>query len=190
VPSPGQDHSNRLTDEVVGDDRAIEAMFHELETGATDPQQRHELVERAIAAVVAHSVALEQVVHPAARAALPDGDEIVDRATALAADAERSMKALEGKEVTDPEFAELLGRMMAAVRLHAQTVERSILPRLALATGLDATRRTGEAFAAAKKVAPTRPHPATPHSSAARTVLGPVTGLVDRLRDTFSGRPS
>jgi hypothetical protein len=78
--------------------------------------------------------------------------------------------------------------MMAAVRLQAQTEERMILPRLTLAVGLDATNTTGAAFEQAKKVAPTRPHPATPNTGAAQAVLGPVAGMVDRLRDALSGR--
>jgi hypothetical protein len=96
VPSPGQDQSNRLMDVVVGDHRELEAMFHQLETDTAEPRQRHELVEKAITAAVTHAVTAEQVLYPAARRALPDGDEVVDRAIALNAAAERSMKDLEG----------------------------------------------------------------------------------------------
>jgi hypothetical protein len=40
----------------------------------------------------------------------------------------------------------------------------------------------------AKKLAPTRPHPAAPHSEVFHKVVGPGVGLVDRLRDKLTGR--
>jgi hypothetical protein len=40
----------------------------------------------------------------------------------------------------------------------------------------------------AKKVAPTRPHPAAPHSELFHKLAGPGVGMVDRLRDTLTGR--
>jgi hypothetical protein len=40
----------------------------------------------------------------------------------------------------------------------------------------------------AKKVAPTRPHPAAPHSELFHKIVGPGVGMVDRLRDKLTGR--
>ena len=40
----------------------------------------------------------------------------------------------------------------------------------------------------AKKLAPTRPHPAAPNAALFHKVVGPGVGLVDRLRDKLSGR--
>jgi hypothetical protein len=39
-----------------------------------------------------------------------------------------------------------------------------------------------------KKMAPTRPHPSAPDKPPANKILGPGAGLVDRLRDTLTGR--
>jgi len=41
---------------------------------------------------------------------------------------------------------------------------------------------------AAKKLAPTRPHPAAPNSPLFHKLAGPGVGLVDRLRDRLSSR--
>jgi hypothetical protein len=40
----------------------------------------------------------------------------------------------------------------------------------------------------AKKLAPTRPHPGTPHSALFHKIVGPGVGLVDRLRDKLTNR--
>jgi hypothetical protein len=42
----------------------------------------------------------------------------------------------------------------------------------------------------AKTTAPTRPHPAAPDTPPWNTVLAPGAGLVDRIRDAVSRRPT
>ena len=46
------------------------------------------------------------------------------------------------------------------------------------------------AVEAAKKAAPTRPHPSAPHSALFHKTVGPGIGMVDRLRDKLTGRPN
>ena len=41
---------------------------------------------------------------------------------------------------------------------------------------------------AAKKVAPTRPHPAAPNNQLFHKLVGPGVGMVDRLRDALTKR--
>jgi hypothetical protein len=43
---------------------------------------------------------------------------------------------------------------------------------------------------AAKKVAPTRPHPSAPNNELFHKLVGPGVGFVDRLRDRLSNRPT
>ena len=46
----------------------------------------------------------------------------------------------------------------------------------------------GAKVQAAKKLAPTRPHPSAPHSELFHKTVGPGVGMVDRLRDALTGR--
>jgi hypothetical protein len=46
----------------------------------------------------------------------------------------------------------------------------------------------GEKVEAAKKLAPTRPHPMAPHSELFHKTIGPGVGMIDRLRDKLTGR--
>ena len=48
--------------------------------------------------------------------------------------------------------------------------------------------KAGQKVQAAKKLAPTRPHPAAPNAELFHKVAGPGVGLVDRLRDRLTGR--
>jgi hypothetical protein len=41
----------------------------------------------------------------------------------------------------------------------------------------------GKAYEAAKKMAPTRPHPSTPNTPMANMLVGPFAAVVDRARD-------
>jgi len=187
MPSPGIDHRNRLAQEVCGDHREVEKIFHRLETEALDAAEQQALVEQAVTMVVMHAVAAEQLIYPVARRMLANGDALADRQIAMNAEAEQTMKELEKLDPGDAEFPTVLGRMITTVRLVSQDMERNLLPQLTLAVGLKETEATGEAFAAAKKVAPTRPHPASPDSPPGN-LMNPLTGLVDRLRDAVSGR--
>lgn len=187
MPSPGQDQSNNLTDVLVTDHREVEQMFHALETGVTDPDERRRTVDKVIMELARHSVAEEQVLYPTARKVLSDGDEIVDHEIEEHAAAERTMAALYGKPADDPDFEPLLAELMARVREHVQDEERTLLPRLSTAAGLDATNRLGTQVAAAKKLAPTRPHPAAPDTPPGN-VMNSLTGLMDQMRDALSGR--
>jgi hypothetical protein len=48
----------------------------------------------------------------------------------------------------------------------------------------------GAKLEAAKKIAPTRPHPDTPPNPTVLKTMGMVTATVDHVRDAFSGRAS
>jgi hemerythrin superfamily protein len=186
---PGKDQSNQLTDVIITDHREVEEMFRQLEGGVPEPQERRALVDKVIIELVRHSVAEEQFLYPAARRMLPDGEETVERELNDHATAERTMSRLHGMDPTDPEFEPLLRELMDEIRHHVHDEESMLLPRLSTAAGLEETERLGGMIAAAKKVAPTRPHPDAPDTPPGN-IMNSFTGLVDRMRDAFSGRGS
>ncbi|MET8147110.1 hemerythrin domain-containing protein [Actinoplanes sp. NPDC049668] len=66
-----------LIEILVHDHREVEELFDKFEATA-DPERRQDISEAAITELVRHSVAEEQYLYPAARKALPDGDEIAE----------------------------------------------------------------------------------------------------------------
>jgi hypothetical protein len=68
--------------------------------------------------------------------------------------------------------------------------ERDLLPRLQEACDHKELVELGEKFEQARRMAPTRPHPAVPDKPPANKLLAPGAGLIDRLRDALSDRSS
>lgn len=177
-----------LIDVIVGDHRAVESVFVELEDRTVPPEHRRALADHVIAELVRHSVAEEEFMYPAAREVLDDGDELADHELEEHAEAERLMKELDGLDPTDSRFDELLSKLIADIRHHVEDEEKDLLPRLQSACSDDQLRDLGQKVLNAKHRAPTRPHPSSPDKPPANRLLAPGMGLVDRMRDKLSGR--
>lgn len=186
MPNHGDDVISILT----ADHREVEQMFAELEKllGAGDHDRTRDVTEKVIIELVRHSVAEEAYLYPATRRFVPGGDALADQEIAEHAEAEQVMKELERTDVADARFEELLTRLMADVRAHIEEEESRLFPQSAQSTDAEELRELGRKVTAAKKVAPTRPHPSAPDTPPANKLLAPGTGLIDRIRDALSGR--
>lgn len=173
---------------LIEDHRAVEQVFQELESRQGRPEHRRDLADHVIAELVRHSVAEEQYLYPMARKTLPDGDQIADHEIAEHAEAEQTMKDLDGLDPTDAKFDELLSKLMSQIRHHVDDEESDLFPRLQQACARSELAELGEKIVRAKEVAPTRPHPSAPDKPPLNKILGPGLGLVDRMRDALSGR--
>ncbi|MGH3739744.1 MAG: hemerythrin domain-containing protein, partial [Micromonosporaceae bacterium] len=175
-------------DLLVQDHREVERLFVELESGVGSAQHRRDLADTVIAELVRHSVAEEMYLYPTARQALKNGEDIVEHELAEHAEAERTMKALEAVDSEDPRFNELWHKLAEEIRHHVAEEEKDLFPRLQGACDKMQLKDLGRKLEAAKAVAPTRPHPASPDRPPWNMALDPGAGLVDRVRDTLSGR--
>src|SRR5919107_2958511 len=146
-----------------------------------DGELRRDLTDTVIAELVRHSVAEEMHVYPAMRKYLPDGDAAVEHDTS-------ENKELEAVDVLDVRFAELLRQLEAVLADHVADEERDQFPELRARVPRAELVEIAHKVAAAKKLAPTRPHPAAPNNQLFHKLAGPGVGLVDRLRDRLSGR--
>lgn len=182
----GQD----VVDVLTADHREVEALFVELESRRGTPEHRRQLADVVIAELVRHAVAEEMYVYPAARKALPDGDQVAEHEISEHSDAERTMKELESLDPSEPRFDEVLAHLTRTIRHHVKDEESDLFPRLRAAVAREEMVELAGKVEAAKKTAPTRPHPAAPDHPPANKLLGPGAGLVDRMRDALSGRPT
>jgi len=174
---------------LVHDHREVEEMFDELERlRGSDPERRKKLVEQVTIELIRHSVAEEQYLYPAVRQYLEGGDQEADHEIEEHAKAERVMKDLEGLDAEDPRFDELVAQLIGDVRHHIEEEEGSTFPKLSTAASSEELVKLGAKLEMAKKVAPTRPHPSAPDTPPWNKIVGPGTGLVDRLRDALTGR--
>ncbi|MEU6406576.1 hemerythrin domain-containing protein [Streptomyces sp. NPDC046985] len=181
-------HGGDVIQELTVDHREVEEMFAQIEALPNGDKRRKDLADQATIELVRHSVAEEMYLYPAVRRYLPEGDAIADREIEDHAQAERTMKELEGLGADDPLFDQVVGRLMREIRSHLADEEQNLFPRLRQTATPDDLERLGERVRTAKKTAPTRPHPSMPDTPPANKLLGPGAGMVDRLRDALSGR--
>lgn len=153
-----------------------------------DPAQRRDMADTVIGELMRHSVAEEMYVYPAMREHLPDGERRVQDDIAEHQQLVEVMKELEGVDAADPRFTETLGRLEQVLRHHVSDEEGEQFPQLRARLTRAQLVEIGTKVEAAKKAAPTRPHPSAPHSALFHKTVGPGIGMVDRLRDKLTGR--
>jgi hemerythrin superfamily protein len=177
-PTTGTD----VVDELTRDHREVAALLGEL-LETEDPETRRDMADTAITELVRHSVAEEMYVYPAMREHLPDGDKDVEHDVEEHKALERTMKELEGCEASDHRFMELVGQLRGQLHHHATDEENEQFPQLRAQVPREQLVKMREQVETAKKVAPTRPHPAAPNSEVFHKMVGPGVGLIDRVRD-------
>lgn len=173
------------------DHREVEQMFAELEslrgaTGAAQRARRKDLVDQVTIELVRHSVAEEAEVYP--RVAEKVSGAEVERAKREHAEAEETLKRLERLQPDDPSFAGELTTLMEEIRQHVAEEEGEMFPHMRRVFTDDELVELGGKVEALKKIAPTRPHPSAPDEPPGDKLLGPVTGLLDRMRDAVGKR--
>lgn len=173
------------------DHREVEQMFADLEslrgsTGEAERSRRKDLTDQVIIELVRHSVAEEAEVYPAVKAKVSDTE--AERAKHEHAEAEETMKRLDGLQPDDPAFDEQLATLMREIREHVAEEEGDIFPHMRQVFSEQELVELATRVEAVKNVAPTRPHPSAPDEPPGNKMLGPVAGLLDRMRDAVSRR--
>ncbi|MFF8770685.1 hemerythrin domain-containing protein [Kitasatospora sp. NPDC015120] len=181
-------HGGNVIAELMTDHREVEELFEKFQVLPPGDDRRREIVDAFTIELVRHSVAEEQYLYPAVRAHVPGGATLADKEIADHATVERLLKELEGMAATDSRFDPLVERVISEVSEHLADEEDHLFPALADACSPQRLSELGEQVRTAKKLAPTRPHPAAPHTPPANKLLAPGTGLVDRARDLVTGR--
>lgn len=134
-----------------------------------------------------HETAEEEIVHPAARNALPNGAIVVEARLQEENEAKKVLAELEHLDVDSSEFATQLARLERSVIVHATAEEREEFAQLASVLDQRQLERMRRAAEFAEKMAPTRPHPGV-ESATANVLAGPFAAMLDRARDAFSGK--
>jgi len=178
-----------VVDLLTTDHHDVMSLLQEIKT-AKDPDRRRELADVVIGELVRHSVAEEMFVYPAMRKHLPDGDEAVEHDVAEHKELETLMKSWENADASTAEFDQVLDDLERVLRDHVQDEESDQFPQLRTHIPHDDLIDLADKVEAAKRVAPTRPHPLAPNNKLFHFMVGPGVGLVDRLRDAWTDRPN
>jgi hemerythrin superfamily protein len=176
-----------VVDVLTADHRDVTALIDEI-WSVRDPMVRRDLTDTAISELVRHAVAEEMYVYPAMRKHLPDGDKAVEHDVEEHKQLERTMKELEGLDVSGADFDATLRRLEEVLADHVQDEESEQFPELRRLIPRDELVELAEKVEKAKRLAPTRPHPSAPNSELFHKLAGPGVGMVDRLKDLITGR--
>jgi hemerythrin-like domain-containing protein len=146
------------------------------------------MVTNLVIAESQHEAIEEQFFWPAVRDALDNGDELADEAIAQEQAGKKLLQKLEEGEPGDPEYHDALAEFVKVGREHIMYEQDVVWPAFEASVNRDDRAKLGEKLEAAKKVAPTRPHPDTPPNPAVQKTMGAGAAIVDHVRDVASGR--
>lgn len=154
--------------------------FEKLDRNADE--QRREVVDQIVTELSVHAAVEEQVFYPAIRKAVPDLEGDVLEGLEEHHIVKWSCSELDGMAPTEERFDAKVTVLIENVRKHIQEEEGELFPRVRAALGRKDLQELGDSLEAAKRIAPTRPHPRAPDEPPANLVTAPVAGLADKLR--------
>jgi hemerythrin superfamily protein len=169
------------------DHRTVEALFRRFENGL-DGDEKRDVVQTIIRELSVHAVIEEQVLYPAIKQAVPDGDDLAGEGIDEHQEVKETLAGLDGMDPSDGGFDQRVRSLIADVRHHVEEEENDMFPKLAAALSSDRLEEMGSAMESAKRVAPTRPHPHAPSTPPGNLIAGAVAGPLDRARDAATGR--
>src|SRR5512133_1270007 len=167
------------------DHAEAERLFTRFEKTRSAPERRR-LAERLVRELSSHAAIEEQLVYPRLRGRLDGAEGEVLLALEEHHFAKVALVEIDGL----PEESERLEpkvRVLAVnVRRHVQEEERQLLPALKRLVTADELLELGDALLAAKRLAPTRPHPAAPDEPPGNVLTTPAAAVYDRSRDALA----
>ena len=167
------------------DHAEVERLFTRFEKAHSGPERRR-LAERVVRELSIHSAIEEQLVYPRLRGRM-DGAE---GEVLLALEEHHFAKVTAAEIEALPEDSARLEpkvRVLADhVRRHVQEEERQLLPALKRLVSAGELAELGDALLSAKRLAPTRPHPAAPDEPPANVLTTPAAAVYDRSREALA----
>lgn len=170
------------------DHRMVEQLFRDYDAAASGTQRRG-VVEILVRELSKHAALEELTVYPFAARLLPEGRVDVDEHLNEHMAVKKTLAALDGLPEGDGREPVLVGELQREIEHHVAEEEGRFFPALRAAIDDQALAELGAQLDQAKKVAPTRPHPAAPDQPPLLALAAPIAAIYDRLRDRLQGRP-
>lgn len=171
------------------DHRTVNALFKEFEAlGDRAGKAKKKVVEKIIRELSVHAAVEETVFYPAIRAtaAKVEADEADDDVLEALEEhhiVKWTLSELEKLGPDDERFEAKVTVLIESVRHHVKEEEEDLFPKVRQLFEPQELKALGEAMEAAKKVAPTRPHPRAPDQPPGNLVAGAVSAVLDRGRE-------
>jgi hemerythrin superfamily protein len=170
------------------DHKAVEALFKRFEKAGDNAfVEKRAVVDKIIEELSIHAAVEEQLFYPVTRATVPETEDMALESLEEHHIVKWVLAELDSMSPEDERFDAKVTVLIENVRHHAKEEEEEYFPKVRDELGRKALGDLGDAMAAAKKVAPTHPHPRSPDTPPGNLVVGTAAGMVDRVGDTVSG---
>jgi hemerythrin superfamily protein len=167
------------------DHKTVEGLFKKFEKAGPNAQKtKQDLVEKIVEELSIHAAIEEQVLYPAVRQAVPDATDDVLEALEEHHIVKWTLSELDGMGPEDERYTAKVTVLIESVRHHVEEEEGELFPKLRKAMKRKELEDLAQALEAAKKVAPTHPHPRAPDTPPGNVVAGAAAGALDKAQDT------
>jgi hemerythrin superfamily protein len=169
------------------DHRDVREMFRRFKKlGPNAQKSRQRLADQIVRALSQHAAVEEQVLYPKART-LRGGARLADHAIDEHREIKEALDTLSHLTSDDAEMAQVVRQVESRVLEHLKEEEGELFPKLRREASKEELVDMGKLTRAAKRVAPTRPHPNAPSKPPGNIVAGLAAAVVDRARDALRG---
>jgi hemerythrin superfamily protein len=166
------------------DHKTVEKLFKAFEkAGDRAIQTKADTVKSIIKELSVHAAIEEQIFYPAVRTDVPDTNDEVLEALEEHHIVKWVLSELDSMTPDDERFDAKVTVLIENVRHHVEEEETELFPMVRKALGRKRLTELGDAMEAAKKTAPTRPHPRASDTPPGNAVEGVVAGAVDKVRE-------
>ena len=162
----------------------VEKLFVRFEkAGSRAGKAKADIVARFVRELSVHAAIEEQVFYPLVRREVPEALDYVLDSLEEHHIVKWLLSELEGMDLDDERFDAKVRVLIESVRYHVGEEESELFPEVWTALGRTRLNDLGERLVAAKKTAPTHPHPRLSDSPLGDIIGGTLAEAVDRARD-------
>ena len=165
---------------LTDDHRKVEELFVRFEkTGERAHKQRADLVARITEELSIHASIEEEIFYPAARRSIAAAGDVVLEALEEHHLVKLTLAELEAMDAGHERYGAKVAVLIENVRHHVKEEEGELFPTVRRALDPGTLRELGAELAAAKRTAPTRPHPEAPDTPPGNLVAQVLTAPLD-----------
>ena len=166
------------------DHRSVESLFRRFEkAGDRAFTLKRNLVDGMIKELSQHAAIEEEIFYPSTRATVPGIDDIVLESIEEHHIVKWVLSEIENLDPHEESFDAKVTVLIESVRHHVKEEEDDYFPRVRKELGRKVLLELGDSMEAAKRIAPTRPHPRSPSTPPKNFVAVNTAGVIDRVEE-------
>lgn len=166
------------------DHKTVEKLFKRFEkAGDGAYKEKRNVAERIREELSRHAAIEEQLFYPVVRGTVDGVEDVTLESLEEHHIVKWVLSELDDMDPKDERFTAKMTVLIENVRHHVEEEEDELFPKVRDQLGRKDLRELGDAMEAARRIAPTHPHPKAPDTPPGNIVLGAAAGAADRLGD-------